>query len=59
MKTTELDTTELEAVLGGDLAYDVGRLVRFAFLSGGGMFAGQALTDWAGTTAMNDVLASK
>ncbi len=58
MKTTELDAIELEAVSGGDLAYDVGRLVRFVYLSGGGIFAGNALADWAATQAINNAKAS-
>lgn len=57
MKTIELNTPELEKVNGGDFAYDVGRVVRFIYLSGGGIYAGYALGDWAGTTAMNEVKA--
>lgn len=57
MKTIELSTPELENVLGGDFAYDVGRVVRFVYFSGGGFFAGYALGDWAGVTAMNEAIA--
>lgn len=57
MKTTELNTADLEAVLGGDLAYDAGRLIRFVVLSGGGFFAGNALADWAATQAINNTKA--
>jgi hypothetical protein len=59
MKTTELNTAELESVLGGDFAYDVGRLLRFVYFSGGGIYAGYALGDWAAMTAMNDAQAEK
>lgn len=59
MKTTVLNSIELEAVLGGDFAYDVGRLVRFFYLSGGGWYVGSALGDWAATTVMNEAQANK
>ena len=59
MKTTELNSKELEVVLGGDFAYDVGRLVRFVYFSGGGIYAGYAVGDWAATNALNDAQANK
>jgi hypothetical protein len=57
MKTTEMNATEMETVLGGDFAYDVGRLARFVYLSGGGFFAGVAVADWMGTSAINEAKA--
>lgn len=57
MKTIELNPAELEDVHGGDFAYDVGRVARFVYFSGGGFFAGYALGDWAGMTAANQAKA--
>lgn len=48
----ELTADELLGVEGGSFAYDVGRVVRFIVLAGGGEFAGQAVADWVGTDAM-------
>lgn len=57
MNTLELDPRELAAVSGGDLAYDLGRVIRFVGLSGGGIFAGTAVADWVGTSLANDAKA--
>ncbi len=59
MKMITLVETDLNEIVGGDFAYDVGRVVRFALISGGGFFTGSALADWAGTQAINDAKASK
>lgn len=59
MKTTELNAAEMETILGGDFAYDAGRLLRFIYLSGGGFYAGVAVADWMGTSAINDAKANK
>ncbi|HVT73905.1 MAG TPA: hypothetical protein VHD61_12270 [Lacunisphaera sp.] len=48
----ELTADELPAIEGGNFAYDVGRVVRFIVLAGGGEFAGQAVADWVATDAM-------
>jgi len=52
----ELTGDEMMRIEGGDFAYDMGRAIRFLGLSGGGMFAGTAVADWVGTSAMNDAL---
>jgi hypothetical protein len=56
MNQNELSDGELEAIAGGsalEFAYDLGRVIRFVGLSGGGIFAGTAVADWVATNAIN------
>jgi hypothetical protein len=57
MKMITLEEPVLETVVGGDFAYDAGRVVRLLFLSAGN--PGYALIDWTGTQALNDAKATK
>jgi hypothetical protein len=59
MKPTELTCEELETVAGGDLAYDLGRAIRFVYFSGGGPFIGNAVADWMAVSAINSAKAEK
>lgn len=59
MNSTSLSEQELESILGGgdaaSFVYDLGRVIRFIGLSGGGTYAGYAVVDWMGTSLANQV----
>jgi len=61
MNSTNLSEQELEGILGGgdaaSFVYDLGRVIRFIGISGGGMYAGQAVVDWMGTSLANQASA--
>jgi hypothetical protein len=59
MKTTKLNNDELESIVGGDFAYDVGRAIRFVIVGGGGFFPDFAIADYAATQAINQARAEK
>jgi hypothetical protein len=44
---SELSALELDSVSGGNFAYDVGRALRFLWISGAnGAGTGEAIVDW-------------
>lgn len=55
MNTTfqELSDSELRETAGGSFAYDLGRVIRFLGISGGGMNVGAAMADWYATSVLN------
>lgn len=49
----ELSDAEVHAIEGGSLAYQVGRVIRFIGISGGGSNVGAAMADWYATSVIN------
>lgn len=51
-----MERSEMIAINGGGFAYDVGRILRFLYISGGGSSAyhtALAITDWQVNEAIN------